>query len=70
MLPAGQRSVVAQKLVGWWNREIIYSLCGKRERIISRHELQSRYTAIVGELEREILSADFEQTEPPEDYQP
>lgn len=70
MLPAGQRSVVAQKLVEWWNREIIYSLCGKRERIISRHELQSRYTAIVGELEREILSADFEQTEPPEDYQP
>lgn len=70
MLPAGQRPDVARKLVEWWNREIIYSLCGKRERIISRHELQSRFTAIVGELEREILSVDFEQTEPPEDYQP
>lgn len=70
MLPAEQRVIVAKKLVAWWNREIVYSLCGKRERIISRAELQSRFTSIVAELEREALSVDFEQAEPPHDYQP
>jgi len=70
MLPAEQRPVVAQKLVEWWNRELIYSLCGKRERIISRQEMQGRFSGIVGELERERLSVDFEAIEPPEDYQP
>lgn len=70
MVPSVQRPIIARKLVEWWNREVIYSLCGKRPRVISRHELQTRFTAIVAELEREALSIDFEQTEPPEDYQP
>lgn len=70
MIPVTHRLIVAQKLIEWWNREVIYSLCGKRGRIISRHELQTRFTAIVGELERETLSVDFEQTDPPENYQP
>ena len=62
--------MVAEKLVGWWNPEIIHSLCGKRDRVITRVELQSRIVEVVGELERESLSVDFEQSEPPEDYQP
>jgi hypothetical protein len=70
ILPAAQRPIVAEKLVGWWNREIIHSLCGKRDRVITRVELQSKIVEVVGELERESLSVDFEQTEPPEDYQP
>ncbi len=70
MVPAEQRPVVATKLVEWWNRELVYSLCGRRDRIISRQELLSRFAGIVGELERETLSVDFEQTDPPEDYQP
>jgi len=70
ILHAEQRPIVAEKLVAWWNREIIYSLCGKRNRVITRFELQSRILEVVGELEREGLSVDFEQLEPPEDYQP
>jgi hypothetical protein len=70
ILPAEQRLIVAEKLVAWWNREIIYSLCGKRNRVITRFELQSRILEVVGELEREGLSVDFEQLDPPEDYQP
>ena len=70
ILPAEQRLIVAEKLVAWWSREIIYSLCGKRNRVITRLELQSRILEVVAELEREGLSVDFEQMEPPEDYQP
>lgn len=70
ILPKEQRPIVAEKLVAWWNREIIHSLCGKRDRVITRLELQNRIIEIVGELERESLSVDFEQMDPPEDYQP
>ena len=69
LLPA-QRAVVAKKLVEWWNRELIYSLCGKRERVISRAELQEQISRTVAELERDHLSMDFELAEPPVDYQP
>ena len=69
LLPA-QRSVVAKKLVEWWSRELIYSLCGRRDRVISRAELQEQISSTVAELEREHLSMDFELAEPPVDYQP
>ena len=70
ILPAEQRPIVAEKLVAWWNREIIYSFCGNRNWVITRLELQSRILEVVGELEREGLSVDSEQMEPLEDYQP
>ncbi|WP_348270038.1 hypothetical protein P8936_06310 [Edaphobacter paludis] len=70
ILPSEQRSMVAKRLVEWWNRELVYSLCGKRERVIKREELQNRISSIVAELERDALSMDFEQAEPPADYQP
>jgi hypothetical protein len=31
LLPAGQRALVAKKLIEWWDRQIVYSLCGKRK---------------------------------------
>lgn len=70
ILPPAQRSVVAKKLVEWWNRELIYSLCGKRERVIRRAELQEHISNTIAELERDHLSMDFEVAEPPVDYQP
>ena len=35
ILPAAQRPIVAQRLIEWWDRQIVYSLCGKRERVIA-----------------------------------
>jgi len=39
-LPKKHRESVAKKLIGWWDREVVYSLCGKRERFIYLQELQ------------------------------
>lgn len=70
LLPPDQRSAVAKRLVEWWDRQIVYSLCGKRERVISRGELQHQISAIVSDIEQDKLVPDFEVASPPEDYQP
>jgi hypothetical protein len=70
LLPPEQRPTVARRLVEWWDRQIVYSLCGKRERVVSRGELQHQISAIVSDIEQDKLVPDFEVASPPEDYQP
>ncbi|MET4700917.1 hypothetical protein ABIE65_003961 [Constrictibacter sp. MBR-5] len=70
ILPADQRGPLVQRLVGWWDRQVVYSLCGKRERIITRVELQAQVSAIVADLDQGKLLPDFETVSQPEDYQP
>lgn len=70
LLPAGQRALVARKLIEWWDRQIVYSLCNKRERVIARPEVQAQISEIVGELDQGKLSADYETLKKPLDYQP
>ena len=70
ILPAEQRPTVAQRLIEWWDRQIIYSICNKRERVISRAELQHRISAIVADIEQGKLLAEFETVSRPDDYQP
>jgi hypothetical protein len=70
LLPPEQRPTVAKRLIEWWDRQIIYSLCGKRERVVSRSELQHQISAIVSDIEQDKLVPDFEVASPPEDYQP
>lgn len=70
ILPANQRAPVVVRLVEWWDRQILYSLCGKRERIITRGELQSQISAIIADLEQGKLIPEFETVSHPEDYQP
>jgi C-terminal domain 7 of the ABC-three component (ABC-3C) systems len=70
LLPLDQRPVVAKRLIEWWDRQIVYSLCAKRERVISRTELQQQITIIIGDLEQDKLLPDFETVTQPEDYQP
>ncbi|WP_437277193.1 ABC-three component system protein [Sorangium sp. So ce375] len=65
-----QRPTVATRLVEWWDRQIVYSLCGKRERVLLRAELQDQISLIIGDLEQGKLLADFETVSEPEDYQP
>jgi hypothetical protein len=69
-LPAEQRPHVAKRLVEWWDRQVVYSLCGKRERTVSRTELQFQVMTIVGEIEDGGLVPEFETASHPEDYQP
>jgi hypothetical protein len=70
ILPADQRAPVVKRLVEWWDRQIVYSLCGERERIITRGELQSQISSIIADLEQGRLVPDFETVSHPEDYQP
>ena len=70
ILPPDQQVQVAGRLVEWWDRQIVYSLCGKRERLISRTELQHQISTFVADIEQGKLLADFETVNPPEDYQP
>jgi hypothetical protein len=70
ILPAEQRPMVAQRLIEWWDRQMVYSICNKRQRVISRTELQHQISAIVGDLEQGKLKAEFETISPPNDYQP
>jgi hypothetical protein len=70
ILPADQRPKVAARLVEWWDRQIVYSLCGKRDRVISRTELQHQISTFVADIEQGKLVPDFETVNPPDDYQP
>jgi hypothetical protein len=70
LLPPEQRAAVARRLVEWWDRQVVYSLCGKRDRVVSRGELQHQISAIVSDIEQDKLVPDFEVVSPPEDYQP
>jgi hypothetical protein len=64
------RPAVAKRLIEWWDRQIVYSLCGERDRVITRAELQSQIMAVVADLEQGKLVAEFETVSHPEDYQP
>jgi len=64
------RAAVAKRLVEWWDRQVVYSLCGERDRVITRTELQSQIMTIVADLEQDKLVPEFETLGPPEDYQP
>lgn len=70
ILPAVQRPAVAKRLVEWWDRQIVYSLCGTRDRVVSRTELQYQISAIVADIEQGKLAPDFETVSPPDDYEP
>jgi len=70
ILPAAQRPIVARRLIEWWDRQIVYSLCGKRERVIARNEFQAQVTEIVGELDQGKLVAHFETVAKPLEYLP
>lgn len=70
IVPSTDRPQVAKKLIEWWDRQAVYSLCDRRERVISRTELQQQITEIISELERGSLYPDFETASQPENYQP
>lgn len=70
ILPTHQRALVAKRLIEWWDRQIVYSLCGNRERVIARSELQAQISEIVADLDQGKLTADFETLAKPLEYLP
>ena len=65
-----KRAQVAQRLVEWWDRQILFSMCGKREKALTRFELIQRHMEIVSDLELDNLTNPFETARPPSSYQP
>jgi hypothetical protein len=65
-----RREDIAQKLMEWWDLQVVYSFCDKRNRAISMLEVQQKLTEIAGELERDELLADFQFVKPPDDHTP
>lgn len=54
----------------WWDLQIVYSFCAKRERFITTLEVQQRLLEMAGELARDELLADFQFEAPPDDHSP
>ncbi|WP_110255757.1 ABC-three component system protein [Undibacterium pigrum] len=67
--PPEMREQIARKLLEWWDLQMIFSLCGKREKFINKIEVQTKIAEIAGEIERDELLPDFETAIPPNEYQ-
>ncbi|MCW3481049.1 hypothetical protein OL229_15995 [Neisseriaceae bacterium JH1-16] len=68
--PPTHRHVICTRLIEWWDLQIIFTLCGKRQRCISKLEVLEKISEIAGEIEREELSADFEMSVIPDGHKP
>lgn len=66
--PPERREAITEKLMEWWDLQVVYSFCGKRDRAISMLEVQQKIAEIAGELEREDILADFQFIAPPEGH--
>lgn len=68
--PPNQREAISQRLMEWWDLQIVYSFCAKRDRFITKLEVQQRLLEMAGELSRDELLADFQFDAPPDDHSP
>jgi hypothetical protein len=70
LIKPGDRAEVAKRLIEWWDRQVVYALCGARLQFITRTEFQEQLTELIADIEQDKLIADFETITQPADYQP
>ncbi|THG82974.1 hypothetical protein E5198_08500 [Pseudomonas sp. A-1] len=70
LIPRSQRLQAANRLLQWWDLQVVFSLCGKRERVIQRSEMEQQISSIIADLENGTLVAEFSGLSQPEDYEP
>ncbi|MNJ58720.1 hypothetical protein D3C77_543700 [compost metagenome] len=58
--PKDYRPAVTKRLVEWWGLQIIHSLCGLRDRVISVAELHQMIAEIESDLIEDNLSWEFD----------
>ena len=68
--PPDRREAITQRLMEWWDLQVVHSFCGKRERAISMLEVQQQLIEIAGQLDRDEILADFQFVPPPDDHMP
>lgn len=67
---AADRLQIARSLIEWWDRQVVYALCGRRPRYIGRGELLQEIAERISDIEHDVLMPDFELMAHPADYQP
>lgn len=68
--PPNMRPAICVRLIEWWDLQVIFTLCGKRERFISLIEVQQKISELAGEIERDELLLDFETAQQPDEHEP
>lgn len=68
--PPDSRKAICTRLIEWWDLQVIFTLCGKRERFITKLEVQLKISELAGEVERDELFPDFENALMPEYHVP
>ncbi|WP_143747335.1 ABC-three component system protein [Marinibacterium profundimaris] len=63
--PKTQRATLAAKLGEWWDRQMLLSFDGKRDRFIKRYELLEQLSEISAMLTSEALLDSFSSKQPP-----
>lgn len=69
LLPKEHRLRAAESLLAWWDLQVVYTLCGKRERVIYRSEVEHTLSSIIPQLDEDKLTADFDMVNHPDDYE-
>ncbi|WP_224032542.1 ABC-three component system protein [Paraburkholderia caribensis] len=69
LFPEAYRVPLAQRLISWWDLQVIHTLCRNREPAISKTEVQREIAELAGEIEREDLLPEFETLLPPPEHQ-
>ena len=69
-VPVKRRALVAQRLVEWWDRQVLYSMCNKRKKAISRFEVVESHSQIVADIELDRLPNPFASRNPPSSHKP
>jgi hypothetical protein len=67
--PPAQRKAIVDRLVQWWDMQVVFSLCGKRDRCLRKIEVLQQIAEISGEIERDELIPEFELEPVPEGHQ-
>jgi len=70
VLPLAHRRLVAERLIEWWSSQVVYSLCGRRDRTITAAELKYHISLFNSAIDEELLLPDFQIAVHPKDYQP
>ncbi len=56
-----------QRLLEWWDLQVVSALLGKRNRVLQKHELHEKFHSLMTELGTESLTNDYSQTKPTND---
>ncbi|MDF1776760.1 MAG: hypothetical protein P1V13_12055 [Rhizobiaceae bacterium] len=63
--PVPQRETLARKIYEWWDRQVLLSFEGKRDRFIARHEILEQLSETSATLHTETLMDSFSSKQPP-----